>query len=100
MLDAVMLIICVILSSLLFNFLFYKLNVKFGLFETIQNKIDDLDEDRYKKLRVVSYIFVIVIYVIVTMRQKNIMIEGILFGLLFSGRDICFKDTFIENINK
>lgn len=98
-LNALMLIISGTLSVLLFEFLFYKLNLKFGSFESIRSKIERLNDKKNKKLRVTSYILIIVMYIILTKMKMSCIIQGILFGLLLSLRDICFKITFLEIIS-
>lgn len=100
MLDTLILILSVILFGLLFNYLFYKLNDRFGLFESIQNKIENLDEDKNKKIRMISYILVIVIVMIFIDWETNYIIKRVFFGVLFSTRDICFKNTFMDNMLK
>lgn len=98
MLDALRLIVSGIVSILLFEFLFYKLNLKFGLLESIRNNIEHLDEVKNKKLRVISFIFIVIIHMILTVKMSHIM-RGILFGLFISFRDVCFKMTFLEMIS-
>lgn len=96
MTDTVILIISATLSALLFNFIFYKLNCKFKLFEGIRSKIDNLNEEKKHKLRVISYVMVIIVFLVT--HNMNSLMQGLTFGLFTSFRDICFKDTFIESI--
>ena len=96
--SAVIYIISIILSMLLFNFVFYKLNCKYKLFETTRRKIDNLNEKDKGKLRKVSFILIVIIIGIITRANMGPIIEGFIFGLLFSFRDICFKTTFMETI--
>ena len=96
--SAVIYIISIILSMLLFNFVFYKLNCNYKLFETTRRKIDNLNEKNKGKLRKVSFILIVIIIGIITRANMGSIIEGFIFGLLFSFRDICFKTTFMETI--
>ncbi|MEF9992671.1 MAG: hypothetical protein RRZ84_08940 [Romboutsia sp.] len=96
MLETLILIVSATLSILLFNIVFYKLNLRFGLFESIRSNIDHLSKEKNKKLKTSSYILVIVIYAIITTVKMSNIIQGIFLGLLFSFRDICFKSTFLE----
>ncbi|MDO4925225.1 MAG: hypothetical protein Q3980_06140 [Turicibacter sp.] len=102
MYDSVKYMISLFLSILLFDFLFYKLNCRFNLFEPIRNKINNLNEENKnsRKLRIISYILVAIILMIIPVNITSSMTYGCTFGLLLSFRNMCFKDTFIESINQ
>ena len=84
--DSVKYMISLFLSILLFNF----------LFEPIRNKINNLNEENSRKLRIISYILVAIILMIIPVNITSSMTYGCTFGLLLSFRNMCFKDTFIE----
>lgn len=94
--DSVKYMISLFLSILLFDFLFYKLNCRFNLFEPIRNKINNLNEENSRKLRIISYILVAIILMITPVNITSSMTYGCTFGLLLSFRNMCFKNTFIE----
>ena len=73
--SAVIYIISIILSMLLFNFVFYKLNCKYKLFETPRSKIDNLNEKDKGKLRRVSFILIVIIIGIITRANMGPIIE-------------------------
>lgn len=93
--DAIILVISAVVSMILFSFLFYKLNCKFGLFEPIRRKIDALNENNKKKLVLVFYAIVL-ITVFGPMDGMNNIAQGVVFGIVFSFKDVCFKTNFME----
>lgn len=80
--DSVKYMISLFLSILLFDFLFYKLNCRFNLFEPIRNKINNLNEENSRKLRIISYILVAIILMIIPVNITSSMTYGCTFGLL------------------
>lgn len=85
------------LSILIFSYFFYWLNhSKIGLFKQIQNKIASLNEKRKNELKIITYIFILMIlFFLLTININDIMI-GSIAGILVSFKDICFRNTLIE----
>lgn len=87
MMNAIILIISASISILMFD----KLNSKYDFFKDIRNKIKDLNEKKEHKLRISSYVLILIIYGIMQSTKMNIIVQGLIFGLLLSFRDACFK---------
>lgn len=83
-------IIIIILSASLSMLIFNKINYKYNFFREIRSKIDDLDEKKERKLRIISYVLILVIYMVMQSSKINIIIQGLIFGLLLSCRETCF----------
>lgn len=103
MLESLISIMLSALSYFSFEFICYKLNLKFGLFESLRSNIEALNEEKNKKLRITSLIFILVIsgiisiiFEIITNINTSYILDDILFILLFSFRNICFKNTLWE----
>ncbi|MGG7212465.1 hypothetical protein ACQPUY_02475 [Clostridium nigeriense] len=85
------------LSTLIFSYLFYWLNKsKFGLFKQIQSKIDTLNEKKKNKLKLITYIFVIIVLFFLLLNNINRIMIGVIAGIIISFRDIYFRNTFID----
>lgn len=87
MMKMIMLIISASISMLIFD----KLNSKYEFFKDIRSKINDLNEKKEHKLRISSYVLILIIYGVMQNTKINIIVQGLVFGLLLSFRDICFK---------
>lgn len=91
-------LICAYLSLLIFSFLFYKLNDnKRALFKSIQAKVNKLNEQKKRKLKITSNIFIFIAILILAIFNNSDIIAGLIIGLLFSIKDICFSQNHIEN---
>lgn len=97
--DTIILLISACLFALLFNFIFYKLNASFGLFVPIQDKIAHLNEKKQGKPLKIAYAIILIIVLVTPYNKVNAILQGVFYGLLFSLKDICFKNTFIERIS-
>lgn len=87
MMKMIILIISASISMLIFD----KLNSKYEFFKDIRSKINDLNEKKEHKLRISSYVLILIIYGVMQNTKINIIVQGLVFGLLLSFRDICFK---------
>jgi len=52
---------------------------------------EDLNEKKEHRLRISSYILPLITYGILQNTKMNIIVQGLIFGLLLSFRDGCFK---------
>lgn len=99
--DTPILIISACLSTVLFSYLFYNINHSiFDIFEPIQIKIERLDKESKSRLKVISYLLVVIIFIFLSKDTIDNITEGLIFGILLSFRDACFRETFIENTLK
>ena len=57
-------ILKVIISASIVIMIFEKLNSKYDFFKDIRSKIKNLEEKKERKLRIISYILVLMVYVI------------------------------------
>lgn len=91
-------IIQLILASSISMFIINNINAKYKLFKSIRSKINNLNEKRKRILSFISYVVIILIYA--TMQSINIsfIIQGLIFGVLFSIRDICFENNIDEQL--
>ncbi len=87
MMKVIILIISASISMLIFD----KINSKYDFFKDIRSKINDLNEKKEHKLRISSYVLILIIYGVMQNTKINIIVQGLIFGLLLSFRDICFK---------
>ena len=76
--------------------IFDKLNSKYDFFKDIQSKINDLNEKKEHRLRISSYILILIIYGIMQRVNMNLIVQGLIFGLLLSFREACFKNNSNE----
>lgn len=76
--------------------IFEKLNSKYDLFKDIISKIKNLENKKERKLRIISYILVLMIYVIAASIIGNMIVQGVIIGILISFRDACFKSSLNE----
>lgn len=91
------LLISTFLSIIIFSYLFYWLtNSKLRLFKLIQNKIDTFNEKKKRKIKVFSFMLIVLIAFFLPLLNLSDIIAGLIIGILISFRDICFKNTFIE----
>lgn len=80
-----------------FDFLFYKINYSiYGIFEPIQRKIEHLNEENRRKYKRNINILGLAIMLGITRFTLSEGVEGLILGLLFSIKNMCFRDTFIE----
>ena len=77
-------IIIVIISASITMLIFDKLNSKYDFFKDIQSKINDLNEKKEHRLRISSYILILIIYGIMQRVNMNLIVQGLIFGLLLS----------------
>lgn len=85
------------LSTLLFSFLFYKLNhIKPQLFQKVQIKINNLSEKKKRRLGIIANILFLIIIFILPIFNDSDIIAGLIIGFLFSFKDICFNNNVIE----
>lgn len=91
-------IIQLILASSISMLIINNINAKYKLFKSIRSKINNLNEKRKRILSFISYVVIILIYA--TMQSINIsfIIQGLIFGVLFSIRDICLKNNLDEQL--
>lgn len=91
-------IIQLILASSISMLVINNINAKYKLFKSIRSKINNLNEKRKRILSFISYVVIILIYA--TMQSINIsfIIQGLIFGVLFSIRDICFENNLDEQL--
>ncbi|MFR8619838.1 MAG: hypothetical protein ACLVEC_03480 [Romboutsia timonensis] len=89
-------IIIVIISASITMLIFDKLNSKYDFFKDIQSKINDLNEKKEHRLRISSYILILIIYGIMQRVNMNLIVQGLIFGLLLSFREACFKNNSNE----
>ena len=89
-------IIIVIISASITMLIFDKLNSKYDFFKDIQSKINDLNEKKEHRLRISSYILILIIYGIMQRVNMNLIVHGLIFGLLLSFREACFKNNSNE----
>ena len=75
-------IIIVIISASITMLIFDKLNSKYDFFKDIQSKINDLNEKKEHRLRISSYILILIIYGIMQRVNMNLIVQGLIFGLL------------------
>ena len=87
MMKTIILIISASISMLIFD----KLNSKYDFFKDIRSKINNLNEKKEHKLRISSYVLILIIYGVMQNTKINIIVQGLIFGILLSFRDICFK---------
>ncbi len=92
MMNAMILIISASITMLMFD----KLNSKCDFFKDIRSEIKDLNEKKEHKLRIISYILIFIIFGIMQRVNINIIVQGLIFGLLISFRDACFKNNSNE----
>ncbi|WP_434799484.1 hypothetical protein [Terrisporobacter vanillatitrophus] len=83
--------IILIISASISMIMFDKLNSKYDFFKDMRSKIKDLNEKKENKLRISSYVLILIIYGIMQNTKMNIIVQGLIFGLLLSFREICFK---------
>lgn len=83
--------IILIISGSISMLIFDKLNSKYDFFKDIRSKINNLNEKKEHKLRISSYVLILIIYGVMQNTKINIIVQGLIFGLLLSFRDICFK---------
>ena len=88
--------IIVIISASITMLIFDKLNSKYDFFKDIQSKINDLNEKKEHRLRISSYILILIIYGIMQRVNMNLIVQGLIFGLLLSFREACFKNNSNE----
>ena len=67
-----------------------------AFFKDIRNKIKNLEEKKERKLRIISYILVLMVYVITSSIIGNMIVQGVIIGILISFRDACFKNSLNE----
>lgn len=89
--DKMMKTITLIISASISMIMFDKLNSKYDFFKDMRSKIKDLNEKKENKLRISSYVLILIIYGIMQNTKMNIIVQGLIFGLLLSSREICFK---------
>ena len=89
-------IIIVIISASITMLIFDKLNSKYDFFKDIQSKINDLNEKKEHRLRISSYILILIIYGIMQRVNMNLIVQGLILGLLLSFREACFKNNSNE----
>lgn len=83
--------IILIISGAISMLMFDKLNSRYAFFEDIRSKINNLNEKKEHKLRISSYVLILIIYGVMQSTKINIIVQGLIFGLLLSFRDVCFK---------
>lgn len=90
--DSIIFFAFAILSAILFKVLFEKLNCKFRLFEPIRMKIGNLSE---KNKTILSLVIFVIIGIIVFgfMGETGEREKGIVFGILYSLREVCFGNN-------
>lgn len=89
-------LIYVAITILFMEFILYHISKKFLLFEVIQNSIDKLDVERRKRASFISYVATGLVFLFIASNQLSILGEGLIFGTLFSIRDVYFKETYLE----
>ena len=89
-------ILKVIISDSIVIMIFEKLNSKYDFFKDIRSKIKNLEEKKERKLRIISYILVLMVYVITSSIIGNMIVQGVIIGILISFRDACFKNSLNE----
>ncbi|MPM35034.1 hypothetical protein SDC9_81624 [bioreactor metagenome] len=89
--DKMMKTIILIISASISMIMFDKLNSKYDFFKDMRSKIKDLNEKKENKLRISSYVLILIIYGIMQNTKMSIIVQGLIFGLLLSFREICFK---------
>lgn len=98
MLKGLIFILSACVSLLLFDFLFYKLSCSsLHFFGSIQRKLNLLSEDRQKRFKIFTFIIVVLFYMLLQVRAISVF-DGLLLGFLFSIRNVCFKETFLDVI--
>ena len=75
---------------------FVKLNEKSLKAGNSASKINDLNEKKEHRLRISSYILILIIYGIMQRVNMNLIVQGLIFGLLLSFREACFKNNSNE----
>ncbi|MEG1132537.1 MAG: hypothetical protein RSD77_09470 [Romboutsia sp.] len=85
------------LALVVFNFLFYKLNAKLGLFKSVQLRINALGEKNKYKLKKRYTMLILATIIILHLFVYINIISGLTIGFLFAFQDICFSDNHIEN---
>lgn len=80
-----------IISASISMLMFDKLNSKYDFFKDIRSRIMDLNGKKEHKLRISSYVLILIIYGIMQNTDMNIILQGLIFGLLLSFRDVCLK---------
>ena len=73
--------IILIISGSISMLMFDKLNSKYAFFEDIRSKINNLNEKKEHKLRISSYILILIIYGVMRSTKINIIVQGLIFGL-------------------
>lgn len=86
-------IIILILSATFSIIIFDKLNYKYKLCRGIRDEIGKLNEKKEHKLRIISYVLIIIIYAIMQSSNMITIIQGLVFGLLLSFREACFENN-------
>ena len=89
-------ILKVIISASIVIMIFEKLNSKYDFFKDIRSKIKNLEEKKERKLRIISYILVLMVYVITSSIIGNMIVQGVIIWILISFRDACFKNSLNE----
>ena len=75
-------ILKVIISASIVIMIFEKLNSKYDFFKDIRSKIKNLEEKKERKLRIISYILVLMVYVITSSIIGNMIVQGVIIGIL------------------
>lgn len=81
---------------MIFDFLFYKVSIIYVIFEPVQRKIEHLNEENRRKYKRNINILGLAIMLGITRFTLSEGVEGLILGLLFSIKNMCFRDTFIE----
>lgn len=91
-------IIQLILASSISMLIINNINAKYKLFKSIRSKTNNLNEKRKRILSFISYVVIILIYAIMQSINISFIIQGLIFGVLFSIRDICFENNLEEQL--
>ncbi|MDY4576088.1 MAG: hypothetical protein SPD90_13650 [Intestinibacter sp.] len=89
-------IVQLILASSISMLIINNINAKYKLFKRMQSKINNFNEKRKRRLSFISYVVIILIYAIMQSSNMSFIIQGLIFGVLFSIRDICFGKDLDE----
>ena len=96
MTDSLIILTAWFLSGALSSFIFDKLNCKYDLFKEMQSKVNNLGEQRKKKLRFISFVLIVGILGIMIRFEVSKIIQGLVMGPLFIFRDLFFDSILIR----
>lgn len=92
-------IIIVIISASITMLIFDKLNSKYDFFKDIQSKINDLNEKKEHRLRISSYILILIIYGIMQRVNMNLIVQVLILDYCFHLERLALKIIQMNNFN-